>query len=62
MGMQFKPLTPEETKQLAEALRGNAEKGTPLHMDALTTGWRPGEDEIGTEEVVNAIKSIPSHY
>lgn len=62
MGIEFKPLAKEESTALLEALRRNASDGTPLHMDPLTTGWTPGADEIETDELIRAIKSVPCHY
>jgi hypothetical protein len=62
MGMKFTPLTKEEAAKLGGALRENAESNKPLMMDPLTTGWRPGEDEITDEQTIDAIKSIPCHY
>lgn len=61
MGQHIEP-TKTETRELAEALRRNAKEGTPLFMDPLTTGWRPGEDEVTDEEVVDAVRSVPTHY
>lgn len=32
-------------------------------MEALTTGWKPDEDEYSSEEaLINAIQSVPYHY
>lgn len=63
MGVEFKKLEKEESARLKEALRRNAEEGRALHMDPLTTGWAPGQDEVQSEEeVLNAIKSVPCHY
>jgi len=62
VGIEFRKPTVEETQQLGEALRRNADEGKPLHMDPLTTGWRPGEDEITDAEVISAIRSVPCHY
>lgn len=60
MGIEFTPLEKEESDKLRKALKENAETGKALRMDPLTTGWRPGEDEV--DDVVDAIKSIPCHY
>ena len=62
MSIQFRPLSQDEVAKLSNALRGNAVEGKPLHMDPLTTGWRPGEDEVSDKEVINAIQSVPTHY
>jgi hypothetical protein len=62
MGVEFRKATEAETTALADALRGNALSGKPLHMDPLTTGWIPGSDEITEDEVISAIKSVPTHY
>jgi hypothetical protein len=63
MGIEFKKLTAEETKTLGDALRRNADEGTPLRLDPLTTGWAPGDDELDTDDsVINAIRLIPVHY
>ena len=59
--MEFKVLPKEEAEALRKALERNTE-GVPLHLDPLTTGWRPGEDELSDEAVVDAIKSVPVHY
>ena len=62
MGVEFKPMTTEEREKLTKALYRNAEQNVPLHMDPLTTGWRPGEDEVRDEDVISAIQSVPTHY
>lgn len=62
MAVEFRKPTDEETSALAKALKRNAADGTPLHLDALTTGWIPGSDEIADDEVIAAIKSVPCHY
>jgi hypothetical protein len=60
--MEFKKLDEAESKALQKALRDNVEKGKPLRMDVLTTGWQPGEDEVTDDEVIASIKSVPCHY
>jgi hypothetical protein len=59
--VEFRKLNEAEAQKLKKALNDNVE-GKPMRMDPLTTGWQPGEDEIGDEEVINAIKSVPCHY
>lgn len=61
--MQFVPLDKVEAEKLKESLRRNTLEGTPIHMDALTTGWKIAEDEYSSEEaLINAIQSVPCHY
>lgn len=62
--MEFTKVDPVTAQKLKQALRANAERGAPLKMDPLTTGWAPGEDEKVSEDdqVLNAIMSVPCHY
>jgi hypothetical protein len=64
MGDIFRPLPVDERNKLREALRRNAEQGTPLRMDPATTGWTPEDlaSELESESVINAIRSVPCHY
>lgn len=63
MGVEFKKLTTEESAKLRTAILDNAERGKAIKMDALTTGWSPGDDEESAEEqLINAIHSVPCHY
>ena len=62
MGIDFRKATPEETKRLAEALRGNAESNLAILMDHRDTSFVGISDEVGDDEVINAIASVPCHY
>ena len=63
MQATHEPLTKNERKQLAAALRGNGQSGTPLTMDRATgflVGW-DGATEAD-KEVIDQIASVPVHY
>lgn len=62
--MDFRPLPVEEQKRLRDALRGNAERGEALRMDAADTSWTPAElaEHLAEGTVINAIRSVPCHY
>jgi len=60
--MDFRPLNETERRQLATALRGNADRGLALLMDRKTTAFAGTAEEVPDEEVINAIKSVPCHY
>jgi hypothetical protein len=63
--MTMTPLTGAEREALIHALRGNVQQGNPLLMNPRDTRFTEvnGDDEtITDDEVVNAIKSIPTHY
>ena len=59
MPTTHKPMSEEELKSLAQALRRNGESQEALHMGQDTSFVaHPPEDN----EVVSAIRSIPCHY
>ena len=60
--MDFRPLAEKERVQLLTALRGNADRGLALLMDPKDTTFTGTADEVPTEAVLNAVKSVPSHY
>lgn len=60
--MDFRPLQDAERRDLIQALRGNAEKGSSILMDRKTTRFVGSADEVPDEEVINAIRSVPCHY
>lgn len=60
--MDYRPLTDSERRQLVAALRGNAENERVILMDRNDTSFAGVADEIGDEEVISAIKSVPCHY
>lgn len=60
--MDFRPLTEVERRQLATALRGNADGNRVLLMDRRDTTFAGSVDDVPDEEVINAIKSVPCHY
>lgn len=61
-------MTDAEHEALGMALRNSARIGTPLVMDPRTTTFMPDGislDEYDSEinsQVVDAVKSIPTHY
>lgn len=61
MGVEFKKPSVEETEKLKKALRSNAELGTPIRMDGIDTSFTIDEDQL-TQDVINAIQSVPCHY
>lgn len=60
--MDFRPLNDVERQQLINALRGNAEKNLAILMDKKTTQFAGSAPEVTEEQVISAIKSVPSHY
>jgi len=73
MGIQFKPLSETERRQLTDALRLNADSDgrAKIYMDPKDTSFKPVNrvaehfspaDEITDEEVIQAIGSVPCHY
>lgn len=60
----FTPLKPAERRQLNKALRKNIDDDVALLVDKDTSfiGTTDETTEIGDNEVVFAIKSIPCHY
>jgi hypothetical protein len=57
----WKPMSDFERRELVSSINKNAMEGTAIFMDRKTTEFRKNED-IGDEEVVSAIRSIPCHY
>jgi hypothetical protein len=60
--MDFRPLAEAERRQLQAALRGNADRGLALLLDRRDTGFAGTADDLPDEQVLTAVKSVPSHY
>ncbi|VTS00183.1 hypothetical protein [Tuwongella immobilis] len=60
--MDFRPLNDTERERLMTALRGNAEKGQAVLVDPKDTSFAGTSDEVPEDDVINAIRSVPSHY
>lgn len=51
-----------ERQALVEALRANATENKALLMDSRTTRFVGTADELPDNEVIDAIRSVPTHY
>jgi len=60
--MDFRPLAEAERRQLLTALRGHSDRGLALLMDPRDTTFTGTAEEVPDEQVVTAVKSVPSHY
>lgn len=60
--MDFRPLTEIERRNLATALRGNADGNRVLLLDRKDTSFAGTADDVPDDEVIHAIKSVPCHY
>jgi hypothetical protein len=60
--MEFRPLAPEERRQLIAALRGNAEEDRAILLAPHDTTFAGTADEVPDEEVIFCIRSVPCHY
>jgi hypothetical protein len=60
--MDFRPVNTEERQKLIDALRGNAQDNLAILMDRRDTSFVGASEEIGDEEVISAIQSVPCHY
>ncbi len=62
--MDFRPLNTLERADLLAALRGNVEQGKAIFTDPRNTGFVGTGDasEVTDDEVINAIRSVPTHY
>jgi hypothetical protein len=60
--MDFRPLAEAERRQLLTALRGNADRGIALLLDRRDTSFAGTADDLPDEQVLTAVKSVPSHY
>jgi hypothetical protein len=60
--MDFRPLAEAERRQLLTALRGNADRGLALLLDRRDTGFAGTAEDLPDEQVLTAVKSVPSHY
>jgi len=60
--MDFRPLAEVERRTLTTALRNNADRGLALLMDRLDTSFAGTAEDVPEVEVINAVKSVPSHY
>lgn len=61
MGVEFKPVSPEEQQRLRRALDANAKSGEPLKMDPLDTSFVLDDRQV-EDELIDAIHSVPCHY
>jgi len=60
--MDFRPLAEAERRQIITALRGHADRGVALLLDARDTGFAGTAEEVPDEQVIAAVKSVPCHY
>jgi hypothetical protein len=60
--MDFRPLAEAERRQLLTALRGNADRGVALLLDRRDTSFAGTTEDLPDEQVLTAVKSVPSHY
>lgn len=60
--IQFRPLVSSERQKLLDALRGNAQDNTALLLDRRDTSFIGSTSEVPDEEVIFAIRSVPTHY
>ncbi len=60
--MDFRPLNDTERRQLVLALRGNAQSDRAILMDRRDTSFVGTAEDVPDEEVILAIRSVPSHY
>ncbi len=60
--MDFRPVSTAERQKLIDALRGNAQDNLAILMDRRDTSFIGASEEIGDEEVISAIQSVPCHY
>jgi hypothetical protein len=60
--MDFRPLTEIERRNLATALRGNADGNRVLLLDRKDTSFAGTAEDVPDDEVIHAIKSVPCHY
>lgn len=60
--MDFRPLETKEHNELLTALRGNSENNLAILMDRKDTSFAGTCELVADEEVITAIKSVPTHY
>lgn len=60
--MDFRPLNDVERRQLIQALRGNAENNLAILTDRQDTTFAGVAEDVTDDEVIQAIKSVPTHY
>ncbi len=60
--MDFRPLNDTERRQLVLALRANAQSDRAILMDQRDTSFVGTAEDVPDEEVILAIRSVPSHY
>jgi hypothetical protein len=60
--MDFRPVAEAERRQLITALRGHSDRGVALLIDPRDTSFAGVAEEVPDEQVVAAVKSVPSHY
>lgn len=59
---QHKPLIGTDRTNLLEALQKNAYQGQAILTNPRDTGFVGSAEEIPDDEVISAIKSVPTHY
>lgn len=66
MNVTFQPLELNERNRLLDALRGNAGEAGGIRLRRNTTfeSYMTNKDfeEVSDDEVVTAIRSVPTHY
>jgi hypothetical protein len=60
--MDFRPLSTAERQALHNALRRHVVNGEALLTDPKDTSFAGVADDVTDEEVINAVKSVPTHY
>jgi hypothetical protein len=60
--MDFRPLSVEEQKRLGGALRANSRRDKAIIYDRKDTSFVGTEDHVSDDEVISAIRSVPTHY
>lgn len=60
--MDFRPLQAAEREALLKALRGNAAGANALKTARDTSFAGGGEVEATDDEVIDSIRSVPTHY
>ncbi|MGL4551317.1 MAG: hypothetical protein ACRC33_09020 [Gemmataceae bacterium] len=61
--MDFRPLDPDQRRRLVAALRGNVEQELAILTDPRDTSFVGTADGLDdADEVIRAIRSVPTHY
>ena len=58
----FKPLMGVQRTQLLAALRGNVKHDSAILTDRRDTSFAGMAGDVTDDEVICAIKSVPTHY